>query len=213
MKHHCNAFAFALLALVAAGCVTTDETGRTVLGSPRGSGYRQPSPREVEEARREARMVELESSVRRLQAELDSVGSSINTVSQKADSSMQQSASGASDAASLRAEIASLRRDVESQNAALKAIPASFSKLLEENNRALMADVDARIKAAAARRNTGSSRPSGSGKFYEHEVEAGQTLSVIAREYGVTMNEIMQENNIRNPELIRVGDKLLIPVR
>ena len=35
MKSHFIAAAFALLALASAGCVTTDETGRTVLGVPR----------------------------------------------------------------------------------------------------------------------------------------------------------------------------------
>ena len=224
MKSHFIAAAFALLALASAGCVTTDEEGRTVLGVPRRQpDVRQPSPRQVEETRREARMAELENTVRRLEAELDGVGTSINSVAQKADASAQQGTARAADVAALRAEIAALRRDVDEQSAALKAIPASFGKLLEENNRALLADVDARVKAAVsaaaaqaaseARRSSGSSRPSGSGKFYEHEVAAGQTLSVIAREYGVSMEDVMQENNIRDASLIRVGQKLLIPVK
>ena len=219
MKTHLHAAIFALLALASAGCVTTDEEGRTVLGVPRRQpDVRQPSPRQVEETRREARMVELENTVRRLEAELDGVGTSINSVAQKADASAQQGTARAADVAALRAEIAALRRDVDEQSAALKAIPASFSKLLEENNRALLADVDARVKAAvsavaAGRRSSGSSRSSGSGKFYEHEVAAGQTLSVIAREYGVSMEDVMQENNIRDASLIRVGQKLLIPVK
>ncbi|MDD4060405.1 MAG: LysM domain-containing protein [Kiritimatiellae bacterium] len=219
MKSHFIAAAFALLALAAAGCVTTDETGRTVLGVPRRQpDVRQPSPRQVEETRREARMAELENTVRRLEAELDGVGTSINSVAQKADASAQQGTARAADVAALRAEIAALRRDVDEQSAALKAIPASFGKLLEENNRALLADVDARVKAAvsavaAGRRTSGPSRSSGSGKFYEHEVAAGQTLSVIAREYGVSMEDVMQENNIRDASLIRVGQKLLIPVK
>jgi hypothetical protein len=219
MKTHLHAAIFALLALAAAGCVTTDEEGRTVLGVPRRQpDVRQPSTRQIEETRREARMVELENTVRRLEAELDGVGTSINSVAQKADASAQQGTARAADVAALRAEIAALRRDVDEQSAALKAIPASFGKLLEENNRALLADVDARVKAAvstavAGRRSSGSSRSSGSGKFYEHEVAAGQTLSVIAREYGVSMEDVMQENNIRDASLIRVGQKLLIPVK
>ena len=161
--------------------------------------------------------------MRRLEAELDGVGSSISSVSQKAEASVQQVGARGSDIAALRAEIAALRREVDEQNAALKAIPASFSKLLEENNRALLADVDARVKAAAsaaaaqaassARRTSGTTRSSGSGKFYEHEVAPGQTLSVIAREYGVSMEEVMAENNLRDASVIRVGQKLLIPAK
>ena len=161
--------------------------------------------------------------MRRLEAELDGVGSSISSVSQKAEASVQQVGARGSDIAALRAEIAALRREVDEQNAALKAIPASFSKLLEENNRALLADVDARVKAAAsaaaaqaassARRTSGTTRSSGAGKFYEHEVAPGQTLSVIAREYGVSMEEVMAENNLRDASVIRVGQKLLIPAK
>lgn len=220
MKSHLQVARFALFALATAGCVSTDEAGRTVLGTPRREpDLRQPSPRQIEETRREARMAEIENAVRRLEAEIDGMGTSINVTSQKADAAAQQALARAADIAALRSEITAIRRELDEQNAALKAIPASLSKLIEENNRALLADVDTRVKAVAAqvaassRRSAGSSRSSGSGKFYEHEVAAGQTLSVIAREYGVAMEEIMQENNIKDASLIRVGQKLLIPVK
>ena len=59
-----------------------------MLGVPRRQpDVRQPSTRQIEETRREARMVELENMVRRLEAELDGVGTSINSVAQKADAS------------------------------------------------------------------------------------------------------------------------------
>ena len=149
-------------------------------------------------------------------------------MSQKAEAAERQASSQSADLAALKAEIAALRRDLDEQRAALAAIPASFGKLLEENNRALAADVDARVKAASAaaaqaaasaRRtsgssgSSGSSRASSSGKFYEHEVAPGQSLSVIAREYGVSMQEIMDENGLKDASLIRVGQKLLIPVK
>lgn len=216
----------ALAALALAGCITYDESGRAMLGVPnRQSPPRQTSPRQVEETRREARLVDLDGAVRRLETEFDGMGVSINTVSQKAEAAERQASSQSADLAALKAEIAALRRDLDEQRAALAAIPASFGKLLEENNRALAADVDARVKAASAaaaqaaasaRRTSGtsgSSRASSSGKFYEHEVAPGQSLSVIAREYGVSMQEIMDENGLKDASLIRVGQKLLIPVK
>ena len=216
----------ALAALALAGCITYDESGRAMLGVPnRQSPPRQTSPRQVEETRREARLVDLDGAVRRLETEFDGMGASINTVSQKAEAAERQASSQSADLAALKAEIAALRRDLDEQRAALAAIPASFGKLLEENNRALAADVDARVKAASAaaaqaaasaRRtsgSSGSSRASSSGKFYEHEVAPGQSLSVIAREYGVSMQEIMDENGLKDASLIRVGQKLLIPVK
>jgi hypothetical protein len=44
-----------------------------------------------------------------------------------------------------------------------------------------------------------------------HIVERGQELALIAREYGVDMDEIVALNNIDNPSLIFVGQELLIP--
>jgi LysM repeat protein len=44
-----------------------------------------------------------------------------------------------------------------------------------------------------------------------HVVQRGETLAKIAARYGVTVQAIVQANNIRNPNLIYVGQRLLIP--
>ena len=44
-----------------------------------------------------------------------------------------------------------------------------------------------------------------------HVVQAGQELALIAREYGVTAQDIISLNNITNPDIIWVGQELLIP--
>ncbi len=44
----------------------------------------------------------------------------------------------------------------------------------------------------------------------EHTVESGDTLTDIARRYGTTVQEIVDINNIQNPDLIYPGDKLRI---
>ena len=54
-------------------------------------------------------------------------------------------------------------------------------------------------------------RPKFSETGREHEVEAGQTLSDIALAYEVTVNSIVQANNLPNANDIRVGQKLFIP--
>lgn len=49
-------------------------------------------------------------------------------------------------------------------------------------------------------------------QFYVvHRVQRGQTLGTIARRYGSTIERIRRYNNIRNTNLIRVGDVLRIP--
>jgi murein DD-endopeptidase MepM/ murein hydrolase activator NlpD len=44
-----------------------------------------------------------------------------------------------------------------------------------------------------------------------HTVQAGQTLSVIAKRYGTTVAELAATNGIKNPNLIRDGLKLQVP--
>ena len=65
-------------------------------------------------------------------------------------------------------------------------------------------------------RSSGSSgasrRPRGSGDFvYEHTVQTGQTLSEIASAYGVSVKAIMEENNIKNANMLRAGQIIYIP--
>jgi LysM repeat protein len=42
-------------------------------------------------------------------------------------------------------------------------------------------------------------------------VESGETLSAIAKAYGVKMKTISQANNLSNPNNLRLGQTLFIP--
>lgn len=44
-----------------------------------------------------------------------------------------------------------------------------------------------------------------------YTVAAGDTLSKIANKNGVTVKAIMDANNLTNPNLVRIGQKLTIP--
>jgi LysM repeat protein len=44
-----------------------------------------------------------------------------------------------------------------------------------------------------------------------HIVKQGETLSIIAKQYGVTVKEIVDANNIANPDLIKINQELVIP--
>lgn len=50
------------------------------------------------------------------------------------------------------------------------------------------------------------------GETVTHIVQRGETLKSIAPRYGVTWQDIAAANNLRNPNLIYVGQKLIIPV-
>ena len=54
----------------------------------------------------------------------------------------------------------------------------------------------------------GSESQSGS---REHVVAAGQSITKIASIYGVSVSAILSANNISNPNMIRAGQKLIIP--
>lgn len=49
--------------------------------------------------------------------------------------------------------------------------------------------------------------PAGEG----YVIREGDSLSRIARNYGVSVGDLVRANGIRNPDLIRVGDRLVIP--
>jgi len=47
--------------------------------------------------------------------------------------------------------------------------------------------------------------------FREHRVGKGESLGSIAKHYGVSVSDLQAANHIRNPNLISVGQKLVIP--
>jgi len=69
--------------------------------------------------------------------------------------------------------------------------------------------VSRQVQALSQRQpsSSGSVSPSAG----EHIVQQGETLSTIARDYGVTVEGIMTANQISNANLIRVGQALVIP--
>ena len=46
---------------------------------------------------------------------------------------------------------------------------------------------------------------------FVYEVKSGDCLSVIAEKYGTTVKKLCELNSIKNPDLIYVGNKLLVP--
>jgi hypothetical protein len=43
-------------------------------------------------------------------------------------------------------------------------------------------------------------------------VQAGDTLYDIALRYGVTVDEIVEANNLENPDVLKIGQELIIPL-
>ncbi len=58
---------------------------------------------------------------------------------------------------------------------------------------------------------TTSSTSGGTETGYEHVVKAGETVTAIAKAYGVSVDAIMKANNMKNPGSLKVGQKLFVP--
>ena len=52
-----------------------------------------------------------------------------------------------------------------------------------------------------------------SGPVFVYIIQPGDCLSVLAQRYGTTVSVLCELNNIKNPDLIYAGNKLLIPYR
>ena len=46
-----------------------------------------------------------------------------------------------------------------------------------------------------------------------HVVKQGEWLDLIARRYGISLDELIRVNRIQDPNRIEVGQKLIIPRR
>jgi LysM repeat protein len=100
------------------------------------------------------------------------------------------------------------RRDAE-----LAAIDTQLKAQTQEQARMRqeLADELSGKMAKILQTQAASSNASRSQSGYEHVVKTGQTLSEIAREYKVTSAAIIKANNLKNPNDVRVGQKLFIP--
>lgn len=67
--------------------------------------------------------------------------------------------------------------------------------------------VNGLVRVFGLKKNT-PAKSSSSGSTYT--VKKGDTLSVIAKKYGTTVNKLVKDNNIKNPNLINIGQKLKV---
>ncbi len=49
------------------------------------------------------------------------------------------------------------------------------------------------------------------GDQFVYTVAGGDTLNTIAKRYGITLRELIEANNLKDPQLIHVGQKIIIP--
>ncbi|MFC1468127.1 LysM peptidoglycan-binding domain-containing protein [Verrucomicrobiota bacterium] len=112
----------------------------------------------------------------------------------------------------LSGEMDQLRQLRENDIAVLESKIQQLSAAQAKDKKEIINALSARIELLL--KNTAPSAPSGgSGSEYgiEHVVQPGETLSAIAKAYGVGTKAIISANKIKNPNRLSVGQKLFIP--
>lgn len=219
--------------LLLSGCYTDPATGRIAFGrKPSG-----PTPEQIRMQQMERQNNELQNQIRSLRSELDDVGTSMNDVAARSEQNNYAIDARGQDVVALRAEIATLRSRVAALEGQLAKVPSAITTAVSAEHQSIVSEVNKAIAASDARtekqiqqavRQAAQSRPSGGGSsssgraasgsapagdYYEYEVQAGQTLSEIARAFGCTVKEIMQASGIQDAAKIRVGQKIYIPAK
>ena len=78
-------------------------------------------------------------------------------------------------------------------------------------SRGIPPDTALLARCAAAPSAPASAPAAGSGARQNYTVQSGDTLSAIADHFATTVEAIEQSNGITNPDLLSVGQQLLIP--
>ena len=63
----------------------------------------------------------------------------------------------------------------------------------------------------AVQPRTGHAAPRGQTDAPTHEVQPGETLSEIAKEYGVTLERLMLFNGVDDADAVMAGQRLILP--
>jgi LysM repeat protein len=152
--------------------------------------------RRQSELRTHGEMRNIKASIQRLEERLDGIEAGREDLyEQISDLRATQGQVDARRGAELRAIESKLAAEREAQERARKAMVDKLSK-----------QVSTIVKTQAA---ATSSRRSESG--YEHVVKGGETLSEIAKAYGVRISVITKANKLKNPDDLRLGQTLFIP--
>ncbi|MDP8214987.1 MAG: LysM peptidoglycan-binding domain-containing protein [Candidatus Euphemobacter frigidus] len=137
----------------------------------------------------ENRVFELENSLAVLKRQLDTLDRQLTGIENTAATGVGQQ----------KTEMDALRKEMDAaRRATEKKIEIILEEVAKENERLLRSLKSTRGSAAYA-------------QGYEHVVKTGETISTIARQYKVTVDAIVDANQLSNPNAIRVGQTLFIP--
>lgn len=156
--------------------------------------------RRAEEARRTAEMRAIHDEIQQLQEQIDLLKQTNEVLGQELEKIQRQ----LREQERFQTQLDELQRKIQALG---KAREQDRDAIVEDISRKVSSMLEAGRAAAQAEKN----RETGSDVGYEHVVQRGQTLSEIAKAYGVSQAVILKANRLKSANSIRVGQKLFIP--
>lgn len=102
-----------------------------------------------------------------------------------------------------KAALESLEAFIEADTIAIKAVIEVYSRVNYVTHKEFLIDMDSEEGELPKKKSS----------LTIYVVQQGDTLWKIAKKYCTTIEALVKLNNIENPDVIRVGDKLIIPGR
>lgn len=148
----------------------------------------------------------LQEDLRRMKARLDALEMETQRLSQQVNTAgNEQARSVQSQMQGINASLEDLQRRIQAVDAAREGDKKQIVDNLSRKITEVMS------KQASSSRGSPPSRRSVSNEGYEHTVQAGETLSAIAKAYGARSDDIIQANNLQSADMLRIGQVLFIP--
>ena len=180
--------------------------GLTLFGAT-GCVVDQQEQRSVMQQQREDSII-MEENMRRIRARLDAIESDMQRLAQQINaSSADMSRANQSQIQGFNATLDELQKRIRAVDAARESDKKEIVDSLSKKISAVLAAQPSRSSS------TSTQKRSVSNEGYEHEVQPGETLSAIAKAYGVNTADIIQANGLKSADVLRVGQKLFIPAR
>ena len=181
---------YAVLALASSGCVINQEEQRMVM-----------------QQQREDNLI-LQEDLRRIRARLDALEQDMIRLNQQVmTAGRDQSSAQQAQIQGINTALADLQQRIRTVDASREADKKEIVDRLSRQMTEVL-----KKQQAAARTTTSASRRPVSNEGYEHTVSPGETISAIAKAYNARIDDIVAANNLKSADVLRVGQKLFIPV-
>lgn len=198
MKLFCHFSLISAILVLTYGCATDDALKRS-----NRQFQQQLDAKTMETARY------TDEQVNRISTSVNSMNETYSRLEGRVNELQRQTAAVVQQNQRLEQEIANLKKAFAAeQQARQTSIDKMAEQVAKETASAINSSRKAQAEAAAAAAPKGG--PVGKGSFYEYTVQAGATLTTIAKAYSVQVSEIKEANSLKNDN-IRVGQKLYIP--